>query len=297
MHWAFFSSGDPDSRRRPHAGARALAALAFAVVSCAGCAGEAPSSRPGVVVTVPPLAFFVGRLAGDRVDLSVIIPPGAAPESYSPTMRQLREVSHARLLIEVGHPGFIWETAWLNRMTGDAARLRIVDGSAGCARSGGDPHVWLSPPCARIIARNVAAGLTALLPDATELVSRRLKALEGEISEIDRTARLRLAPYRGRAFLVFHPAWGRFANEYGLRQVAIERGHEVGSARRVVRVLDRARRESMHTVFVQPQYSRADAELVAEEIGGRVVELNPLASDWVAGMCALIEALTEELRR
>jgi zinc transport system substrate-binding protein len=244
-----------------------------------------------VVVSVPPQAFFVRKLAGEQVRVEVLIPPGANPVSYEPGFSQLGAMADASLLVKVGHPQFPFERARLAALLAINPGVPVVDTSAGIDASPGDPHVWVSPANARTIARNLAGALARTLPDHANGVEANLRAFLGEIDALDREILELLAARRGAKFLVFHPAWGYFAEEYGLVQVAIERDHKEPDARQLAELIETARREELTLVFVQPQFDSASAALVATEIGGRVEPLDPLAYDWSTNLRHVAERI------
>jgi zinc transport system substrate-binding protein len=130
----------------------------------------------------------------------------------------------------------------------------------------------------------IAAAVAALLPQRAVEVERRRDALVAEMEQLTAETRASFAGMEGRRFYVFHPAWGYFAREYGLEQVAIEDEGKEPDPSRLARVIGQARRDGAKVIFVQPQFSRRSAELVAEEIGARLVVLDPLASDWLPNL-------------
>ena len=269
----------------------AMAAVAGAL-GAAGCRREAPST-PVVVVSVLPQAYFVERIAGDLVDVEVMIPPGASPATYEPTMEQMRAASDASVYVKVGHPGFPFERAWLDRLVG--GRTRVVDGSAGVARLEGDPHVWVAPANVRTMAANIERALAEVVPEHRATLEANLAAFEGDIDALDAELRGLLAPHRGERFFVFHPAWGYLAEEYGLVQVAVEHEHKSPSPAHLAEMIEEAREAGARVVFVQPQFPRTSAELIAREIGATVVTADPLARDWLANTREVGRRLAEAL--
>lgn len=270
--------------------------LAAAVVIAGACESERPpSSADGTVsavASVPPLAWFVERIGGGSVPVTVMVPPGASPALYDPSLTQLRAVDAARLYIAVGHPRFPFERAWLAALTEGRPGLRVIRSGAACATDPADPHLWLSPECARTIARTVADALAEELPSASEEIAARRDSVLREIDEVDAALADALSPHAGRSFLVFHPALGYLARSYGLEQMAIQRGAAEPSPAEVAAVLREAREKGVDEVFVQPQFSTEAARTVAERLAeGRVVTVDPLASDWPSMMRSLGTAL------
>jgi zinc transport system substrate-binding protein len=274
---------------------RAVLVAAFALVAAACTRGHPEDDRPVVAVSVPPQAWIVDRLAAGRVRVNVMIPPGAEAHSYEPTLHDLSAVSDAVLYVEVGHPKFTFEQAWLDALLRDRRDMRIVDATAGVASNADDPHVWVAPSQVRPMARNIAAALEELLPAERAAIAGRLRDIEAEIDSLDRDIRRQFEGRRGRRFFVFHPAWSYFARDYGLVQVAIEReGHEP-DPKTLARVVAEARAAGVDVIFIQPQQSSTSARLVAAEIGARTETIDPMAYEWSSNLRATAAKIAKGL--
>jgi len=273
---------------------RPLRAPLAALLLAASCAPAAAPGRPVVLVSVPPQAWLVERLAGDLVQLEVMVPPGADPHVYEPTIEQMRAAGQASIYVKVGHPHFSFEQVWFERFRAENPDMRIVDGSRGVARLEGDPHLWTSVAAMRAMAESVTAALIEVLPEHADTLRGRLADARAGIDTLDARIRRMLAPCRGRSFLVFHPAWGYFAAEYGLEQVAIERDGKAPAPGDLARIIARARAAGTKRVFVTPQTSPAGARMVADELGAEVVTLDPMGRDWPAGMRRVAEEIAAE---
>jgi zinc transport system substrate-binding protein len=277
---------------------RRTALVVFAVLAALhalpGCTPRASAPvRPEVLVSVPPQAWLVRRIAGDAVDVEVMVPPGADPHTYEPTIKQMRAASRAALYVKVGHPNFAFERVWFERFTAENPSLQVVDGTKGVTRLSGDPHLWVAPAAMHTMAIHVASALAKIDPSHATDYSANLVRVESEIDSVDRDIRATLAPFAGRSFFVFHPAWGYFAEAYGLVQVAIEHEGKSPTADELARVVARAKAQHVRVIFVQPQTTEQSAVVVAEEIGGQVVPLDPLAYDWADNMRHVAQTLRE----
>jgi zinc transport system substrate-binding protein len=261
-----------------------------------GCGERAApeSDRPIVAVSVPPQAYFVERLANDWVRTEVMIPPGGNPHTHEPAISQVRAVGDATLFVMAGHPSFPFERRWLDRLVSQDRGIRIVDCFEGLEQRQGDPHVWLSPRAVRTFVPKIAAALADLLPDHREDIGEREEEFLAEIDRLDADIRSSLAG-AGERFYVFHPAWGHFARDYGLEQVPIEVDNKEPDPRQVAALIRRARDEKARVIFVQPQFSKRSAELIADEVGAKVVVVDPLARDWEANLRQAAAALRDGL--
>jgi len=144
-----------------------------------------------------------------------------------------------------------------------------------------DPHVWVSPPLVRHMVGVIRDKLTELDPAHAADFARNRDAFVAEVDALDRDLRELLDPLANRRFMVFHPAWGYFADTYGLIQVPIEREGKEPGARALAALIDQAKDDRIKVVFVQPQFDKRQARQVAEAIGGAVIAVDPLAADYV----------------
>jgi zinc transport system substrate-binding protein len=258
-----------------------------------------------VYVSIPPQAFLVERLAGDFVEVEVLLPPGASPATYEPTPKQMAALDRAQLYLQIGAP---FEGPVLAKVTDLMPDLRVVDCRIGVELEpiGGDghdhgfglldPHIWLDPQRMKIVAATTAKALQALLPDEAAGIGGRLASLHESIDATDARVRTTLAPIAGRTLLVFHPAFGYFTRRYGLIQRALEVDGKAPSARRLAAVVDDLRNQPVPALFVQPQFSRSAAERVAAALDCKLVVLDPLAGNYLSNLETMAERIAEALR-
>ena len=264
---------------------RLSSAIALLAMLAACTPDGQPESERGPVVTAPvaPVAGIArALLPPDLLDVVVLVPAGANPATYEPSIRDLRLASRSLLYLEVGHPSFVFERTWLDGLLegSSAERLRLFD---ECPTLADDAHAWLSTRCLDAAARGTADALVRLLPEYGPQISANLRIFRDRVAAAQAMAAQRLAEHRGNQFFVLHPAWGYFARDHGLEQVEIL-SHGTGDpgASRLARLIQTGREEGIQTVFVQPQFNSEPAELIAREIGARVVSLDPLSDDPVA---------------
>ncbi len=279
----------------PRPGRRRLAAVVLGGLLGACGAEEPRDDRPLVVVSVAPQRFLVKAVAGELARVEVMIPPGANPRSYEPTFGQLRALEEAALYVKVGHSNFPFEQAWLERLLAEVPGLPVVDASAGLSLPEGDPHVWLAPRHAEHMAVQTASALERIFPEHQQLLRHNLAAFRERVTELDHEIERLLEDLDGAEFFVFHPAWGYFAEAYGLRQVAIESEHKEPDPYELAELIERAKKAKARVIFVQPQFDPTSAKTVARETGARVEGLDPLAEDWDANLRRAAHALAEGL--
>ena len=277
--------------------------LAAVVVARFGLPGSGSSDGLMVVaVTIPPQADLVERIAGDGVRVEIAVPPGRDPHVFSPSPRQVMELSRAAVYFRIGMP---LEDQLLLRLgggamrtvdtTADIHRRSFTDGEGspcdghhhGHSREGHghdceahaghpDPHVWLAPALLAVQADRMSEALCEVDPAGAESYRENLQKLKKRLDEVDAEIVAMLAPYRGRAFYVFHPSFGYFAEAYGLRQMAVELEGKSPSPRQLRTLVTQAKADGVKVIFVQPQFDQRSAESIAAAIGGSVVAIDPL---------------------
>lgn len=162
---------------------------------------------------------------------------------------------------------------------------------------GTDPHLWLSPRLVKIQARTIADALIEVDPAGKATYEKNLAAFHKDLDALDAKLVEALAPVKGKTFMVFHPAWGYFADAYGLEQEPIEIEGKDPSGQQLARMIDMAKDEGVRVIFVQPQFSSRSAKRVAEAIGGAVVPIDPLARDYIANLEQVATTVREALQK
>ncbi len=283
------------------------------VVGCGGGEGPPPAGLP-VAVSIPPQVWLVERIGGARVSVLPILSPGDSPHTYQPTDAQISRILQTRLYLRMGVA--FEEGPWFAAIR-SAGRPVIVDQRAGVplramvehhhepgepegAHSEGgeglDPHIWLSPRLLKIQAATIARALAETDPDHAAEYRANLEVVLGDLDELDARLTERLAPARGRTFLVFHPAWGYFAADYGLVQEAIEIEGKEPSDSELTAIQRLARERGIGVIFVQPQIAGLSAQAVARAIGARLETLDPMDRDLPANLLRAAAAIAEASR-
>ncbi len=159
-----------------------------------------------------------------------------------------------------------------------------------------DPHIWLSPALVKKQAATITEALTTILPEKKNLFRQNFDAFAREIDSLDSDLHATFTGKQGKKFMVFHPSWGYFAHDYGLEQIAIEIEGKNPKPAQLAQLIEHAREHDIHVVFVQPQFSTKSAEIVAREINGKVIPVNPLAADWLSNLRHVAGTLKNALR-
>ncbi len=282
------------------------AAIAVALAAAAPALAADPIA---VAVSVLPQKYIVEAIGGDRITVTVMVPPGASPEVYEPKPSQLRALAANRLYFSIGVP---FEAAWLPRFAGVSPTLRFVPmhrslhqpesghrpQGAHAHGASDDPHLWTSPPMVRLMAATIVQSLTTADPQHGPAYAanyarfaKRVNSLDSKILDLFAD----IPPVR-RRFLVVHPAWSHFANAYGLEQIAIETDGKEPGPKGLAAAIAAARRSGLRTVFVQPEFPTRTAAVISKTLDARQVAITPLAADWPRNILEVAQKIRASLR-
>lgn len=307
------SAGAAISRRGPCAAAPAPIRVlyrAFCLLVASALFTTAMAAVPlRAFVSIAPEKTFVKRVGGNRVQVTVMVQPGSEPETYEPTPRQIAALAGSDLYFRIGMP---FEQSWMHRIRSMNPGMKVIDLRAGIPlrnftdphqHEGSDhghflqdPHIWTNPRLVILMAAHIRDALARVDPAGADEYEANYQAFAAHLRTLDSQIRSLLTGLANRRFLVFHPAWGYFADEYGLQQIAIETEGKPPSAATLARLIERAKRENLHAIFVQRQFSTAAAMAVARAIDARVIRVDPLAEDYAANLLHFARSLQEALR-
>lgn len=284
----------------------------LALFLLAGCAEKEEAThpdRPVVFTSILPQAGLAKRIAGDHADVHTLVGAGQSPHAYEPTAKQLSKLAQAHALLTIGVP---FEQPLLQKIRPLYPDLKIVETQRGitlrtmphahhgehCAHDHGelDPHVWLAPLQARRIAENILRVLTDIDPENAAVYRENFARLAEQLEQLENEITARLAPHKGRRFYVFHPSFGYFADAYGLTQIPIELDGKSPSPRQLAQLIDQARADDVHVIFVQQQFPASSAQAIADAIDGTVVQLDPLAEDCIANLRRISDSIEQTLK-
>ena len=283
-----------------------LLLLTFILISVifSSCSTTSKESDERIIfVSILPLKYFADKIAGDSYKVEVTVPPGVGPETYSPTPRQMKKLSEADAYFAVGYLGF--EEAWLGGLTSTNS-LKVFNTSNGISLiknheeeeheghahiEGVDPHIWSSPKEAIVIAKNIYEGMASIDPGNREQYSLNLQKVLDEIGKVDSTVTTILSNAPHKKFLIFHPALGYFARAYGLEQLSIEFEGKEPSPKHMQDIIDKSREGNISVVLIQKEFDKRNAEIIANEIGCGIVQIDPLDYNWPEQMISIATKL------
>jgi zinc transport system substrate-binding protein len=264
------------------------------------------NNRLPVFVSIEPQKYFVSQIGRDLVDVQVMVQSGANPHTYEPKPLQMAALSKAKIYFSIG---VTFENIWLNKISSTNPHLIIVhtdekiqkipmlthhhhDDNGHIHRedhnhshdSNLDPHIWLSPPLVKIQALNIVNALQQADPVNSAKYEANYKDFIAQIDLLHIELESIFSEKEGTPFMVFHPSWGYFAQAYGLKQVPIEVEGKDPKPAQLIEIIQYAKEHDIKVIFVQPQFSTRSAQMIAKEIGGQVVSIDPLALNWAENL-------------
>ena len=244
----------------------------------------------GVVVSILPLAEFVEQVGKDKVEVTVIVPPGADPHLFELTPVQLKKISQAQLYVEVGS-GLNFELTWMDKIKLIYKDMLICNSSIGITLVDKDPHIWLSPRNAKTMVENISEALTKIDPLSQKYFKKNSIEYINKLDILDKEIKARLEGVKNRRFISYHSSWGYFAKEYDLIQIAIENEGKEPSAASLAHIIDQTRAFNISIILVSPQFNTKSAEVVAKEVGAQIIIVDPLSMDYINNLRKLVEEI------
>ena len=299
--------------------------ILWAALIVTGCWGTASAEGLPVFVSIVPQKYFVQQIGGDLVDVQVMVKPGASPALYEPRPGQMAAISKAGAYFSIGVP---FEGAWLDRIASANPHMMVVPTDGGIQkipmvahpqsdwkaeaevhredRPDGDvnhhehgifdPHIWLAPPLVKTQARHILNALLELDGANRKTYESNYRKFLRELDVLDRELNEIFRDRTGLSFMVFHPSWGYFAQTYQLNQIPIEMEGKEPKPSQLRELIGNARDHRVKVIFVQPQFSRKSAEMIAREIDGRVVVADPLAENWSQNLLGVARRIQSALK-
>jgi zinc transport system substrate-binding protein len=275
--------------------------------------GASESDVNNIFVSILPQKYFAERVAGDHVKVTVMVGNGKSPATYEPTPKQMVLLDNSQLYFKIGVP---FESIWIDPISELNPDLEIIECCTEIIKRHDegnslehnveeqnakehakkehalDPHIWTSPVNAKYIALKMKNALIDSYPVYAKEFEINYSRLIEDLDRLDQDIKSSLAHMKNRYIVVSHPSWGYYAEAYDLIQVPIEvEGKEV-RAKSLVKLIEFARSKDINRVFVQKQFNINSAEIIAREIAADVIELDPLAEDYIANLYYVTDAIS-----
>ncbi|MDY3245168.1 metal ABC transporter solute-binding protein, Zn/Mn family [Campylobacter sp.] len=156
-----------------------------------------------------------------------------------------------------------------------------------------DPHVWLNPMLAITMARNISDALIAMDKANKDFYLKNFQKLMNDLLAFDESAKNELAGLKNRKFVVYHPAWGYFAEHYDLEQISIERNGKEPKIDEMASTVKMIKDENIKVIFADPNRSQKSAQVLASQTGAKVELLDPLGYNLLENLKIAVKAIKD----
>ena len=274
-------------------------------------------------VSILPQKYFVERIVGDMFNIEVLVKPGQSPATYEPTTKQMINLSNAKALFTIG---VAFEDNLVPKLTEQYGDLEIVrtdknikkhqpasfiqlfeedhrdidyhahqQSDSNHHHEGLDPHIWLSPELVKIQVANISDYFIKAYPEKASYFKKNRDDFFTELDQVAKDIEEVFNLRQNREFLCFHPAWGYFADQFKLKQIPIEIEGKEPTPKEQQQILAFARERKIKVIFVQAQFNQRIASSIAEQIGGSVISIDPLAEDYLVNLKIIANKLAESM--
>jgi len=282
-----------------------LLILALFILGYSQIPQKQKGEKLNVVVSILPQKAFVKAVGGDLVNVRELIPPGASPESYEPTPNDLVLVEKADIYFRIGYIPF--EKSHTEKLAELNPSMKIVDTSANIQmktfgehsvneEEGVDPHIWLSPLLVKTQIDTIAQTLSQEDPKNADIYNENAQNYKKQLDELDFRIRTELKDVNATDLMVFHPAWGYFADEFGLKEIPIEQSGKEPTAKQLQNFIKEAKDNNIKVIFVSPEFDKNVVKSLADEVGAVVVSIDPLSEDYINNLRNVAKTISENLK-
>ncbi len=237
------------------------------------------NSQLQIISSFYPLHEFSQNIGQEKVDAVLLVPVGVEPHDWEPTIKDVQKMQTADLLI-INGIGF---EDWVENLDEAGYQGKIIDTSNGILvreddHDSGDPHIWLNPVYAKIQVQNIADAFSNSDPQNQRYYQSNAAEYIQQLDSLDSKIRNELSNCNND-FVAFHDAFSYFADEYNLNQHTIISStdpHGEVTAKTLEDIISKSRELNIKVIFNEETVDARTSEIIANEIGGRVLVLSPL---------------------
>jgi len=277
--------------------------LVLSILCFAGCSNEIQSEtsqeKPIIAVSIVPEQTFVNAVCGDLVQVVTLIPPGSSPENYEPTPQEIEAFNDAAIYFSIGVPT---EKTNILPNAGDVKVISLQDEVAAVyedrefASGERDPHIWLSPKRVKVMVEVIAREMGELDQANKSTYNKNAETYIAQLDELDQQIKDSLEGVQSKKFIVYHPAFGYIADDYGIEMYALEEEGKEATAIHLQDMIDLAKEENIKVIFYQEEMDSSQSASFAEEIEGKTIQLSPLAEDYIDNLKNMAKTMAETMQ-
>lgn len=281
-----------------------ITVIILGIIFITGCNNEnkqvvKTTQKPIIAVSIVPQKTFAQAVCGDLAEVVVMVPPGSSPETYEPTPLEMQKLSNASIYFTIGVA--IEKSSILNKAS-DVKNLKIIKLEDEVSKvypdrtfeeGERDPHIWLSPKRAKLMVQTMALQMGIIDTKNKEAYEKNAKAYIEKLDNLDSEVKTLLEGAKNKKFIVFHPAFGYFADDYNLKMFALEEEGKEATAAHLRQMIDLAKKEDIKAIFYQEEIDSKQSKAFAEQLGGKTLQLSPLSPDYIENIKIMAQTIKE----
>lgn len=252
--------------------------------------GSELNDKIKIVTTVFPLMEFAKAVAGDRGEVSLLLPPGAEIHTWQPRPSDIIRLSSSDIFVYIGSSLEPWVDDIMRSVKNpnlkpvEAGRgLSVIDGElhGEDEHAAADPHIWLDFENDQKIVEKIEAVLAEVEPASASFFKKNASLYKQKLQVLDEKYKAELTDCAHRTFIVGgHAAFGYLARRYNLQQVALYgiSPDARPTPRKLVEVIEMVKKLGINVIFFEVFISGELARTIAEQVGARTLVLNPGAN-------------------
>ena len=252
------------------------------------------NSKLQIITSATFLNEFSQNIGKEMIDVTLLVPMGADPHDWEPTIRDRERLQKADVIIVNG----IGYEHWIGSFDSNDNQGILVDTSNGISTLDSekhddhdgheeedkhnhenlDPHIWLNPVYAQLQVKNIANALSNSDPTNKNYYQSNAAIYNKELDLLDSKIRTELSGCK-TDFITFHNAFSYFSEEYGLTQhtiISSNDSHGEVTPQTLENIISLARELNIKVIFAEESTSTKTSQVIADEIGGKVLVLSPL---------------------
>lgn len=265
-------------------------------------------AKPIVSVSIPPQEYFVKQIAGDSIEINIVIPPNSDEHNLDFKPKTMAKLEQSDIYFIIG---LEFEKALIDKFKNMFKNLHIIDTRENIklldtAHNHShhsdlnhiefDTHIWLDPILVKTQAENIAKALIAKYPQNKAMYERNLALFQNELDMFHAQIKDDLKDIKTNKFIVYHPSWSYFAKRYNLVQIPVEFEGKEPSPKQLQQLIETAKKEKIKVIFIQKGFPNTATKMIARECGASVQEIDHLSGDWQNELQKSVQTLKNALQ-
>ena len=266
---------------------------AILTLTLTACTAQRDSGKLKIVTTIFPQYDFTSRIAGNRAEVTMLLPFGSESHTYDPSIKDMTAVSNADIFIYTGKQMEMWAATLLENAEGENTRvldlstgITLLDGTSDHIHHGEesdhthdyDPHIWTSPKNAILMANAILEALCEIDPEGREYYTENAESLKKDLADLDKKL-TELSENHGGKTVYFG---GRFAflymfSDYGFGYESAYKGcseESEPSIKTISELTEKIKNDGAKYIFTEEMSENKVAKSIADETGATLLVLH-----------------------